>query len=75
MSFFKWQPSVTHKHSVFEIIAYKLFHEKKRLGEVSIKRAIIFRCISTNFQIKVQLFWEGHTNVRNLPHGFENNKI
>ena len=21
--------------------------------------------------IKVQLFWEGHKNLRNLPHGFD----
>ena len=22
-------------------------------------------------ELKVQLFWEGHKNVRNLPHGFD----
>ena len=24
-----------------------------------------------NDPIKVQLFWEGHKNLRNLPHGFD----
>ena len=24
-----------------------------------------------NFGFKVQLFWESHNNLRNLPHGFE----
>ena len=24
-----------------------------------------------NHLIKVQLFWEGHKNLRNLPHGFD----
>ena len=25
----------------------------------------------TNFKIKVQLFWEGHKKLRNLPYGFD----
>ena len=27
--------------------------------------------MSSEFYHKVQLFWEGHKNLRNLPHGFD----
>ena len=27
--------------------------------------------LSNDWDIKVQLFWEGHKNLRNIPHGFD----
>ena len=47
------------------------YQSRKKLTMVIGYRLATNMKISTRLLLKVQLFWEGHKNVRNPPYGFE----